>query len=268
MYRKICIIALTEVGQGLAQRLQQQLPEAELWFKPQPFTEKVQQAFRAGHALIMICATGIAVRTLAPVLDNKVQDPPVLVLDEQGQFVIPLLSGHEGGANHWATTLARCLGAQVVITSAKPYVQPVYTVGMGCERGCSQAALKTLLLMALEQAQLSLSHIHSISSIDIKADEQGLIALAASLQKPFTTFDKRQLAQVDHLLSTRSDYVFQTVGVYGVAESAALWAAQQVTQQPGELVLNKIKQQQATCAIARSYPDTAPNPLIEKDKRV
>ncbi len=256
MNRHVCIIALTEAGQRLAEKLQQHNSNSEIWFKPQPFTDKVQQAFQAGSALIMICATGIAVRSLAPVIDNKYNDPPVLILDEHGEFVIPLLSGHEGGANDWANTIARQLHAQLVLTTAKPYLQPVYTVGMGCERHCSEEALKELLMDALEQSQLTLSQIHSINSIDVKMDEKGLIALADSLHKPFQTFNQEVLANVDHLLSTRSDYIFNTVGVYGVAESAALWAAQEVTKQSSELVLKKIKHAKATCAIARSYPQT------------
>jgi cobalt-precorrin 5A hydrolase len=255
MNRPIRIIALTDAGQRLAQDLLLFMPEAQLWFKPKPFAEKVQQAFEQGDALVMICATGIAVRSLAPVIANKQDDPPVLVLDEQGQFVIPLLSGHEGGANDWASQVSEQLKAQLVITTANSYFKPVYTVGMGCERHCPVEELQALLTDSLQQAGLTLDQVQSINSIDIKADEQGLIALAQLLEKPYQTFDKLVLAEVEHLLSTKSDYIFKTVGVYGVAESAALWAAQQQTREAAELVLNKVKNAKATCAIARSYPN-------------
>ena len=56
------------------------------------------------------------------------------------------------------------------------------------------------------------------------------------------------------MLSTRSDYVYDTVGVYGVAESAALHAARKLTGNAPELVLAKRKSRRATCAIARAYP--------------
>ncbi|MBX2807255.1 MAG: cobalamin biosynthesis protein [Cellvibrionaceae bacterium] len=250
----IRIIALTEPGHSMAQTLQACFPkDSELWFKPQPFAEKVQQAFMQGDKLLFICATGIVVRTLAPVLNHKHQDPPVVVMDEQGQFVIPLLSGHQGGANQWAGEIAVQLGAQLVLTTAKTYLQPVYTLGMGCERHCPQAELTDLVNRCLQQADLSLAQVHSINSIDIKHDELGLIACAAALNKPYHTFDKTLLAKVGHLLSEKSDYVFNTVGVYGVAESAALVAAQQLTGDAAELVLTKIKTAKATCAIARSY---------------
>ncbi len=248
------IVALTEAGKRLGRRLESIVPNSQLWFKPQPFQEKVHNAFASGDSLILICATGIAVRTLAPVLQNKHRDPPVLVLDELGEYVIPLLSGHEGGANDWAATVASALTAQLVITTAKPYLKPVYSVGMGCERGCSAEHLRELLDDCLVQANLVMEQIQDISSIDIKADEIGLIALANSLGKPFKTWSSAALAEVESQLSIRSDYVFSVVGVYGVAESAALFSAQEATGDQAELVLNKQKTAKATCSIARSYP--------------
>ena len=253
--RKIRIISLTETGCQLAEKINDALNDSsvEIVHKPKPFADVVQQAFLQGEALILICATGIAVRTLAPVLNNKHEDPPVLVLDELGRFVIPLLSGHEGGANQWASHIAELLQAQLVLTTAKKYLKPTYSVGMGCERECSFEHLEALFDQALTQASIRLDDVNSITSIDIKADEVGLIALAKAKQKPFLTYDKNELSKVEHLLSTKSDYVYNTVGVYGVAESAALVAAKYQTNNDAELVLNKIKTDKATCAIARSY---------------
>ncbi|EAR62318.1 cobalt-precorrin 5A hydrolase [Neptuniibacter caesariensis] len=248
----IRIITLTEAGKNLGVRLASKL-DADLVYKPQPFAEQVQGFFKNGDRLIFICATGIVMRTLAPVLQDKYQDPPVLVIDEQGKFVIPLLSGHEGGANNWALEVSRLLDAQPVITTANGYLNPIYSVGMGCERGCPIDELEKLLMDCLQQAGLTLDQVSSISSIDIKADEVGLIQLAKKLNKPYQTWDRHQLAEMEPLLSTRSDYVFKTVGVYGVAESAALYSAKQHTGQQPELVLNKLKTTKATCAIARSY---------------
>ena len=250
----IRIISLTDAGEKLAKRIQLQMKASEIWHKPSPFTEKVQAAFKAGDHLVLICATGIAVRTLGPVLENKLKDPPVLVLDEAGQFVIPLISGHEGGANDWANTVAQSLSAQLVCTTAKPYLKPVYTVGMGCERDCPLDYLQSLLEECLEKSGLAIEQIQSINSIDIKADEKNLIKLANNLDRPFNTWNKEALGQVEPLLSTRSNYIFETVGVYGVAESAALLSARIITGDTPELVLTKHKNTKATCAIARSFP--------------
>ncbi|MGO2235778.1 MAG: cobalt-precorrin 5A hydrolase [Marinomonas sp.] len=254
----IRFIALTPAGERLANKLlsqgmQNYWPEAVVDYKPKPFAEFVQTAFQNGDWLVFICATGIVMRTLAPVIQNKYQDPPVLVLDEEGKFVIPLLSGHEGGANEWGAQVAKSLDAQLVMTTAKPYLNPVYTLGMGCERNCPLEFLESLMLDALNQKGLTPSDIHSLNSIDIKADEVNLIALAEKHGWDFNTYSAQQLAPMEPLLSTKSDYIFNTVGVYGVAESAALLASQQATGDEPELILNKIKNTKATCALARGF---------------
>jgi len=70
------------------------------------------------RSLIFIMATGIVVRTIAPLLKDKRTDPAVVVLDEKGNFAISLVSGHLGGANKLAGEIAGFLGAQAVITTA------------------------------------------------------------------------------------------------------------------------------------------------------
>lgn len=237
----------------LAEKIPSIFQGASLFHKPEGFRQRVQRSFNEGHPLIMICATGIVVRTLAPVLQDKYHDPPVLVLDEQGRYVIPLLSGHEGGANHLAGLLADGLGAQPVMTTANSYTNPVYTLGVGCERHCPLEDLEAIIQQALDKAGLTLADMASISSLDIKADEKAMLDFSALHRLPFSTFDVSALRSVEHLLSVKSNYVFQTVGVYGVAESAALYAAAKATSQQAELVLPKIKNPKATCAIARSY---------------
>ena len=76
------------------------------------------ELFHSVDALIFVGAMGIAVRAIAPLIVSKTSDPAVLVLDEQAQHVISVLSGHIGGANELTLALAEALGSEAVITTA------------------------------------------------------------------------------------------------------------------------------------------------------
>lgn len=80
--------------------------------------ELIGTAFADRHALIMICAVGIAVRKISGFVKSKETDAPVVVLDDTGKFCIPLLSGHLGGANALAELCAQITGGIPVITTA------------------------------------------------------------------------------------------------------------------------------------------------------
>ncbi|MFV0529264.1 MAG: cobalt-precorrin 5A hydrolase [Lachnospiraceae bacterium] len=80
--------------------------------------EWTKRGFEEYNALIYIGACAIAVRSIAPFLRGKTQDPAVLVIDEMGRYVISLLSGHIGGANELALEVAAAIGAKPIITTA------------------------------------------------------------------------------------------------------------------------------------------------------
>jgi|GEM_PF-45129 len=80
--------------------------------------EVIGRVFRECSSLVFVSAAGIAVRLCAPFVRDKFTDPAVLSVDEAGRFVIPLLSGHLGGANRLAEQLAAAIGAVPVISTA------------------------------------------------------------------------------------------------------------------------------------------------------
>lgn len=125
---RVSLLSLTPGGQELAERIQALWPVkcycAEKYLKPGftafsgSFATTLAEAFARDEAIIVIGACGIVVRTLAPLVQDKLHDPAVLVMDEKGQHVISLLSGHIGGANELACQLAARVGATPVITTA------------------------------------------------------------------------------------------------------------------------------------------------------
>ncbi|NLO84811.1 MAG: cobalt-precorrin 5A hydrolase [Clostridiales bacterium] len=83
-----------------------------------PVMRWASEAFAVSDALLFIGACGIAVRSIAPLVRDKTKDPAVIVMDEAGTFVIPILSGHIGGANALAKEIAEKIGGTAVITTA------------------------------------------------------------------------------------------------------------------------------------------------------
>lgn len=111
----VTIFYITRNGLHLAERLKSLYPDASiLRFK----SELIPYHWNKTRNLIFIMATGIVVRTIAPLIKGKKTDPAVVVIDEKGRYVISLLGGHLGGANELARRIAEFLGGKAVITTS------------------------------------------------------------------------------------------------------------------------------------------------------
>lgn len=119
---KVSIIAFTDNGMEIAYKLSNSLSESnDVDFArcgKGALSTWTEEHFSTNDALIFIGAIGIALRAIAPYIKTKTKDPAVVVVDELGQFSIPILSGHIGGANELALQIAEDLGSIPVITTA------------------------------------------------------------------------------------------------------------------------------------------------------
>ena len=146
---KITLVAFTKQGGKLCLNLQQKLNtqgyDAEGYSKHEfdgvgvlkdTLDEFTRKAFGVSDAIVFIGAAGIAVRAIASFVTTKDCDPAVLVIDERGKYVIPILSGHVGGANEIASNIAKILDAQAVITTATDingrFAVDSWAVNAGC----------------------------------------------------------------------------------------------------------------------------------------
>lgn len=125
------VVGFTKKGKELAEKIARELRDREVLVKSdeKSLSDWAQEAFNKNEPLIFVGALGIAVRTIAPFIESKLTDPPVVCIDEMGQFVIPVLSGHVGGANELAARIADLTGAAPVITTATD-INDVFSVDL------------------------------------------------------------------------------------------------------------------------------------------
>jgi cobalt-precorrin 5A hydrolase len=132
------------------------------------------------------------------------------------------------------------LPANILVLRPKSLV-----AGIGCNRDTPMDEIKACLDQTLERFQCAPHSLGTLATIRIKADEDGLLALAEDLKLPLVFFDQREL-ETARGVCTPSETVEKYVGVKSVCEAAAILAAGQ-----GELIVPKQKTQNVTVAIAR-----------------
>ncbi|MCZ8523624.1 MULTISPECIES: cobalt-precorrin 5A hydrolase [Paenibacillus] len=132
--RNYAVLAITKHGVELARRLQDAFPAADVYYMSKfargdeaergirLFSGSVRMLypalFPAYHGIISIISLGAVVRMIAPLLQDKKKDPGIVVIDDRGENVISVLSGHLGGANELTREVAAALDARAIITTA------------------------------------------------------------------------------------------------------------------------------------------------------
>jgi cobalt-precorrin 5A hydrolase len=127
---RTAIWVITPNGRTIAHRITKYLPDADLYLSDKispgrlkaarfnKLSDALAERFLRYKAHIFIMATGIVVRMIAPFIQNKFEDPAVVVVDDQGRHAISLLAGHLGGANELTCKIAEMLQADPVISTA------------------------------------------------------------------------------------------------------------------------------------------------------
>jgi len=156
---RYCIVAITKHGAVQAAELARQMPEAAICSAdkfatafadlPNPLRtysgalrDEIGPLFVSFDQLIFFVSLGAVVRLIAPHLKSKDEDPGITVIDDAGQFVIPVLSGHVGGANACAEQVAALIGATPVVTTASDVGKTIPVDILGRELGWSVEAPK------------------------------------------------------------------------------------------------------------------------------
>lgn len=119
---KLAIISVSDKGQKLALKLKEILDKDSTVIKCDIYHKNVRKyfpiLFYEYDGIIAIMASGILIRSIAPLIESKASDPAVLNIDDNGKFVISTLSGHLGGANDLTHKVAGLIDATPVITTS------------------------------------------------------------------------------------------------------------------------------------------------------
>jgi cobalt-precorrin 5A hydrolase / precorrin-3B C17-methyltransferase len=124
--KPLAIVILGETSIAIARQIQAVIPNAIIYGlasrtqtadrQYDKFSETISELFSQGHPIIGVCAAGILIRSLAPLLSDKRAEPPVIAIAEDGSAVVPLLGGLNG-ANDLARAIAKVLQVQAAITT-------------------------------------------------------------------------------------------------------------------------------------------------------
>ena len=163
---KTCVLALTNDAAALAQLLARQLPDCDHLPCQGRVADSLHRCWQHYEGIVCIMATGIVVRSIAPLLADKTTDPCVVVTDQQGRHVISLVSGHLGGGNDLARRVAAITGGTAVITTASDLVG-VTAIDLWARRNnLHPTDRRRLTALSARQVDGAIAAIHSELALD------------------------------------------------------------------------------------------------------
>lgn len=260
----IALIAVSREGAALAARIAMALERcglvAEVWASCDEYASAARPT--AGHAreyegpladfvgtlwpthaaVVFVMASGIAVRSIAPWVASKYEDPAVVVLDDAGRFVISLLSGHEGGANTLAEDLAQMCGAVPVVTTGTEARRGV-VLGIGSRRGVTREQVLAAVDETLAGAGRDRADVRAIATIDMKAGEPGIREAADVLGVPLRVVSRERIRAMQEALREPT-FAEEVTGVAAVCVPAALMS------DPHAMLIAQTAKEGVTVAIA------------------
>jgi cobalt-precorrin 5A hydrolase/precorrin-3B C17-methyltransferase len=123
---KSVVIILSDLALDLGRKIKDAIPQSELHamnlnhpdvdFAYGNFSSHIADLFKNKYTIIAVCSAGIVIRSLAKLLKNKIEESPVIVVSNDGRYVIPILGAHSGG-NKISHNISHRINAEAVITN-------------------------------------------------------------------------------------------------------------------------------------------------------
>ncbi|GAB6167008.1 hypothetical protein JCM19992_30080 [Thermostilla marina] len=248
------LVTLSERGLRLARYVAERVPDCTIYVHRSATDHQrvvtfsrtadlMAERFGKSDGIVFIGPCGVAVRTIAPLARSKLRDPPVVVVDVGGRYVISLLGGHEAGANRLAVQVADILEAEPIITTTTEAAKTLI-VGIGCRRGVAADTILDVLDEGLSRVGRRREEIRFFATADIKAEEPGIRRVADRLGVPIRIISSQAIRECRRPVNV-SELALDKVGLPAVAEPTALLAGRRT-----KLLVPVIKKQGVTVAIA------------------
>lgn len=177
------------------------------------------------EGIVVFAPTGAVVRSIAGLLDHKTRDPGLVVVDALARWAIPLVGGHEGGANRLSEKVANILGSEPIVTTASEAIHDLIA-GIGCRRGATALDIQVAIEEALLSKGLSAMRLRLLATATPKRHEPGLHQAAANLGVPLLVVHETEIRTRRRVRRTAAS---RHVGLPAISHPAALAAGRRTT---------------------------------------